>query len=73
MRDAVRLQADRPADLRPPTDPVDHNSVCVWDLALQCFERRAWVERVMKAGGAPCPGAPAAIEAYLAQRMNEDV
>src|SRR5688572_2013763 len=28
---------DRPTDLRPPADPVDHNTVCVWDLAVQCF------------------------------------
>jgi hypothetical protein len=26
----------------------EHNSVCVWDLFLQSFEREAWIEAVLK-------------------------
>jgi hypothetical protein len=28
--------------------PYDHNSVCVWELYLQAFERRAWLECVLQ-------------------------
>ena len=56
---------DEPAAVRPA--PAGHNSVCVWDLHLQCFERRAWLETVMRNEGEPD------LEAYLAQRCNEDV
>lgn len=31
----------------------DHNSVCVWDLALQAFEREAWIESVLKSPLSP--------------------
>ena len=27
--------------------PPDHNSVCIWDLALQSFEREAWIACVL--------------------------
>jgi hypothetical protein len=53
---------NRPAELRAAD--TDHNSVCVWDLAVQCFERRAWIECAMREPG---------LEAYLARRLNEDV
>ena len=36
---------DDPAALAHP--PKDFNSVCVWDLALQTFERDAWIECVL--------------------------
>ncbi len=31
----------------------DHNSVCVWDLYLQSFEREAWIESVLKTPMSP--------------------
>ena len=27
--------------------PPDHNAVCIWDLALQAFERDAWIACVL--------------------------
>ncbi len=40
--------------ISPPDDPTgltapepDHNSVCVWDLMVQCYERQAWVDCVL--------------------------
>jgi hypothetical protein len=43
---------------------ADHNSVCVWDLAVQCFEREAWVECVLNHPSDPD------IDAYLARHIN---
>ncbi len=41
-------------------------SVCVWDLRVQCFERAAWLEAVLKnPHGADW-------EDYLGRRLNED-
>jgi hypothetical protein len=40
---------------------------CVWDLRVVCFERQAWLDTVLKNPGAPD------FEAYLAQRLNENV
>lgn len=57
--------SDRPSALTVP-DP-DHNSVCVWDLAVQCFERNAWLACVLDNKAGPD------IEAYLARRMNTDI
>ncbi len=56
---------DRPTALRPAGP--DHNSVCVWDLAVQCFERQAWLECVLASPSGPD------LEAYLARRMHADV
>ncbi|HEV2800932.1 MAG TPA: hypothetical protein VGW12_10570 [Pyrinomonadaceae bacterium] len=42
-------------------------SVCVWDLRVQCFEREAWLDAVLKNQSG------ADLEAYLARRLNEDV
>ena len=55
-----------PARLIVP-DMSDHNSVCVWDLAVQCFEREAWVECVLANPRGPD------VEAYLARRIRADV
>ncbi|HEX8128556.1 MAG TPA: hypothetical protein VF527_05590 [Pyrinomonadaceae bacterium] len=42
-------------------------SVCVWDLRVQCFEREAWLETVLRnPRGADW-------EDYLRRRLNEDV
>lgn len=49
-----------PARLAPP--PAGHNSVCVWDLALQAFEREAWVAHAMGPNGD--------VQAYLATRLD---
>ncbi len=54
-----------PAELRPA--PSDYNSVCVWDLYLQAFERRAWVERVLANPDGPD------LESYLAARLEAEV
>jgi hypothetical protein len=42
-------------------------SVCVWDLRVQCFERGAWIETVLRRPG------PASLDDYLGRRLNEDV
>lgn len=42
-------------------------SVCVWDLRVQCFEREAWLEAVLKNPRS------ADMEDYLRRRLNEDV
>ena len=49
LHDTFISDAGAPGDLRPA--PRGHNSVCVWDLALQAFEREAWVSRAMGPGG----------------------
>ncbi len=33
--------------------PVDHNSVCVWDLGLQGKEREAWIATALARAGGP--------------------
>ncbi len=44
----------------PPSDPLsfslpprDHNSVCVWELYVQAFERQAWIDHVIARPGGP--------------------
>jgi hypothetical protein len=54
--------SDEPTKLVRP--PEDHNSVCVWDLQLQCIERRAWIDCVI--GNANGPD----LEAYLARSVE---
>lgn len=49
LHDVFVSDAGTPGDLRPA--PPHHNSVCVWDLALQAFEREAWVSRAMGPDG----------------------
>jgi hypothetical protein len=39
-------------------------SACVWDLAVICFERRAWLETVLMNPSGPD------IEGYLARRLD---
>ncbi len=34
-----------PGDIYPA--PEDFNSVCIWDLKVQCFEREAWMRHVL--------------------------
>lgn len=36
---------DRPMQILEPRE--DHNSVCVWDLKVQCAEREAWIKHVI--------------------------
>jgi len=40
---------------------------CVWELAVCCFEREAWLDCALKRSGAP------SLDAYLSRRMNKDV
>jgi hypothetical protein len=56
---------DEPALLRVPG--ADHNSVCVWDLAVQCRERQAWIKSVLTNPDGPD------FDAYLDDRFNGDV
>ena len=42
-------------------------SVCVWDLRVQCFEREAWMETVLRNPNEN------SLEDYLRRRFNEDV
>jgi hypothetical protein len=51
-----------PAQLVVPGD--DHNSVCVWDLAVQCFERQAWLDCVLANPAGPD------VDSYLARRID---
>jgi hypothetical protein len=44
----------------------DHNSVCVWDLFVQSYEREAWLKHVLRAAN---PN----IEAYLADQFLGNV
>jgi len=53
---------DHPAQL--VGGPEDHNSVCVWDLQLQCIERQAWIECVIGNSNGPD------VEAYLARSVE---
>lgn len=36
---------ETPADVHPA--PYDFNSVCIWDLKVQCHEREAWMRHVL--------------------------
>lgn len=40
---------------------------CTWEMAIQCFERQAWIEQVLKNPDGPD------LTAYLAEQMNADV
>lgn len=42
-------------------------SACVWDLSVQCFERKAWVETVLGNEAGPD------VEAYLGMQMVGEV
>lgn len=53
---------ENPADLYVPSE--DHNSVCVWDLMVQCFERQAWLDCVLANPKGPD------FEAYLQRRLD---
>jgi hypothetical protein len=50
---------DAPAELLRPRE--DHNSVCVWDLFVQGFERQAWIDCVIGNDEGPD------LEAYFAR------
>lgn len=54
-----------PLAFQPP--PADHNSVCVWELALQAFEREQWLKHVLQAPSEP------SIERYLKATFNSDL
>lgn len=58
-------RGDKVADLAPAND--SDPSVCVWDLALQSFERAAWIKHVLLKADAPD------FAGYLSDRMNSDL
>ncbi len=37
--------------------PEDFNSVCIWDLKVQCFERESWLRHVLDNPAGPNPKA----------------
>lgn len=47
--------------------PVDHNSVCVWEIYVQAFERHAWIAYVLNNPDGPDLGS------YLTARLDADV
>ncbi|HSM35516.1 MAG TPA: hypothetical protein VK837_03890 [Longimicrobiales bacterium] len=51
LHDTFVSEPTAPGGLVPAPD--DHNAVCVWDLALQAFERAAWIELAMGPDGDP--------------------
>jgi hypothetical protein len=53
---------ETPAELHLP--PEDHNSVCVWDIMVQCFERQAWMDCVLANSRGPD------FDAYLQCRLD---
>jgi hypothetical protein len=58
-------RGDKFADLSPAGD--SDPSVCVWDLALQSFERAAWNKHALLKADAPD------FAGYLSDRMNSDL
>lgn len=46
-----------------PTPP-DALTACVWDIALMCFERRAWIEHVLRNPASPD------VDGYLAATLT---
>lgn len=54
-----------PGELVKP--PYDFNSVCCWDLFVQCFERQAWIDCVLTNHENPD------VDGYLAQVFNGSV
>jgi hypothetical protein len=52
---------DEPSALKPVADPA---AGCVWELGIIDFERRAWLEDVLKRGD---------IDLYLTRQYNADV
>jgi hypothetical protein len=61
----ISFPDDKFADLSPAGD--SDPSVCVWDLALQSFERAAWIKHVLLKADAPD------FAGYLSERMNIDL
>jgi hypothetical protein len=49
--------------------PRDHNSVCVWELYLQGFERKAWLGHVLCSNAAW----PRRLKKYLGERLDTRV
>ncbi len=65
MHRTFASSSDEDALLSPT--PADFNSVCVWDLALQWFEREAWVRHMLRNPAGP------QLDGYLAARLNADL
>jgi hypothetical protein len=56
---------DGPVDLQVP--PRDHNSVCVWEMYVQSFERHAWLAYVLNNPDG------VDLNSYLTARLDADV
>jgi hypothetical protein len=54
-----------PPRLAPP--PPDHNSMCVWEVYVQSFERHAWIAYVLDNPDGPDMGS------YFTARLDADV
>jgi hypothetical protein len=61
----VFLSRDNDPEKLAPAKLAD-SSVCVWDLHLQSFERKAWIKHVLRKSNAPD------FESYLAEHLHED-
>lgn len=48
------------------TEDESNILACTWEMAIQCFERNAWVETVLKGRDG------VNLDAYLERQMNED-
>lgn len=57
--------SEGPVKLEKP--PEDHNSVCVWEIYVQSFERHAWIAYVLNNPDGPD------LESYLTARLDADV
>jgi hypothetical protein len=58
-------RGDKFADLSPAGDSDPF--VCVWDLAMQSFERAAWIKHVLLKADAPD------FAGYLSDRLNSEL
>ena len=65
LHKVYRSSKGSPTRLEPV--PADYNSVCVWDLYVQAFERRAWLAHVLDNPAGPD------FDAYLAARLETEV
>jgi hypothetical protein len=56
---------ENPISFKPFSN--NHIVTCVWEMAVLCFERNAWVQHILKKIDAPD------VNAYLAEQLNADV
>ena len=62
----VYLSRSNNPDTLAPANSSDP-SVCIWDLHLQSFERKAWIKHILRKPNQPY------FDGYLAERLNDEV